>query len=73
MVVLQASAFEDQPLPIRRERWRGVLKLQCSPLLDVTNLVGIAPIEPHHEDPLHYGTRFLGADDAPEGYRLTVG
>jgi hypothetical protein len=73
MVVLQASALEDQHLPVGRERWPKVFKLQRSPLLDVGDLVGIAPVEPHDEDPFDYGTRFLRADDAPEGYRLTVG
>src|SRR5215218_3188586 len=80
-VVLQASAFEDQHLPIRRERWPKVFELQRSPLSDVANLVGIAPVEPDDEDPLDYGTlitlitlitRILRADDAPELLRCLL-
>src|SRR5215204_6371621 len=72
-VVSHARALEDQHLPVGRERWREVFILQRSPLLDVANLVGIAPVEPDDEDLLDYGTLILRADDAPEGYRLAVG
>src|SRR5215212_3526935 len=76
IVVLQARALEDQPLPVGRESRPEVFKLQRSPLLDVGNLVGIAPVEPDDEDPLDFGTLiplYVRAGDAPEGYRLTVG
>src|SRR5215203_7016980 len=72
-VVSHANPLKDQHLPVGRESWPEVFKLQRSPLLDVANLVGIATVEPHDEDPLHSGTLIFRADDAPEGYRLTVG
>src|SRR5215217_9471875 len=55
-VVSQARALEDQQLAVGRESWREVFILQRSPLLDGGDLVGIAPVEPHDEDPLYYGT-----------------